>query len=163
VHWKQPAQTLSPPSRGGSKVPTDPPRGGVLDLRHGLYEPLNTGALEVPQAEAVSDDWHHARPVQKTLLVGLQSPNRIAEHAHGAHLRERPGGVEPRMLPELELAIEKEPQVSPDRLGTQRGGARVGGITKVDGRAHEGPGTGEVKDLRLVVFKDKPKGLERTE
>jgi hypothetical protein len=37
VHWEQPTQTLSPPSRGGSKVPAYPPRGSVLDLRHGLF------------------------------------------------------------------------------------------------------------------------------
>jgi hypothetical protein len=67
------------------------------------------------------------------------------------------------MLLELELAIEKEPQVPPHGLGAQGSGARVGGIPKVDGRPHKGPGTGEVKDLRLVMFKDKPKRFERTE
>jgi hypothetical protein len=54
----------------------------VLDLRHGLDEPLDMGALEVPQAKAVGDDWHHTRPVQQALLVRLKAPDRIAEHAH---------------------------------------------------------------------------------
>jgi hypothetical protein len=107
----------------------------MLDLRHGLYEPLDAGALEVPQSEAIGDDWHHALPVQKTLLVRLKAPDRIAKHAHGAHLRERPGSVEPRMLLELELTVEKEAQVPPYGLGTQWGGTRIWGVAKVDGRA----------------------------
>jgi hypothetical protein len=95
MHWEQPAQTLSPPSRGGMKIPTDPPRGGMLDLRHGLDEPLDPGTPKVPQAKAIGDDWHHTQPVQQTLLIGLQAPDRIAKHAHGTHLSECPGCIEP--------------------------------------------------------------------
>jgi hypothetical protein len=110
------------------------------------------GALKVPETKAVGDDWHHARPVQKLLLVGLEASHRITKHAHGAHLRECPGRIEAHMLLELELAIEEEPQVPPNGLGTQGSGARIWGIPKVNGRTHEGPGMGEVENLRLVFF-----------
>jgi hypothetical protein len=125
--------------------------------------PLTWASLKVPKAEAVGDDRHHARPVQKTFLVGLEAPDRIAKHAHGAHLSERPGRIETHVLLELELTVEEEPQVLPDGLGAQGSGAHVRGIPKIDGRPHEGPSTGEVEDFRLVMFKDKPQGFERTE
>jgi hypothetical protein len=50
-----------------------------------------------------------------------------------------------------------------DGLGSQGGFPCEGGITQINGRALEGPGTGKVESLRLVMFEDKAKGGEGTE
>jgi hypothetical protein len=126
VHGQQPPQTLTAPPRSSAKIPSDPPCGGALDLRHGLDESLDAGTLEEPQTEAIRHDGDDARAIEEALLQGRKPPHRIAQHAHRAHCSEHPGSVEAGMLLELELAIKEEPKVAPNSLGAQRGVPREG-------------------------------------
>jgi hypothetical protein len=60
------------------------------------------------------------------------------------------------VLFEKQLPVEEKAQIAPNGLGAEGGSPSVWGVSKVDGEGTKAPAPGEVEDLGLVVFKDKP-------
>jgi hypothetical protein len=57
------------------------------------------------------------------------------------------------MLLEQELAVKEETKVPPDGLGSKRGSSSEGSKPQINRERRSRPGTREVEDLGLVVFK----------